>query len=230
MEKESVNRVLFDFYSIIDTDIGIALLMNRDYNSNTAVINMDAFGKTIDQYKLLMLNRSFSNPLFMFLNAEYRKDADDLYRDMTVANPDIYKTILNMSITTSIYEMMQTSKNYSAIKSTVLCWNKMQSEYVKRLDPEIETIIYGNTPIDVTNYDSLILKFIYPPEVFFACGEEYMNGKNVYFCRYKFNMSETNINKLRMCDYLKQYHDSANDIYIIEVYANATLDTPKEEL
>ena len=66
MERESINHVLFDFYAIVDTDVGIARLMNRFYN-NPNLINRAVIGQDIETYKILMLNRKYHNPLVMFI-------------------------------------------------------------------------------------------------------------------------------------------------------------------
>lgn len=229
MEKESVNHILFDFYSIIDTDIGIARLMNAKYN-NPAIVNPSVMGKDLETYKVLMINRKYPNPLIMFLNEAYRSEADGLYVELT--QTDAFNEVLGMSITTSIFDILRNSMGItSALSATVLCWNEMQANYIKSLVKGIDVVIHpgDNTPLDITDYDTLIFKFPYP-NLIFRCGDGPVNGKNIYICRYRFNMSEDDNGKLAVTDEVKLYHMNVNDFYVIEVYADASLNSSKEEI
>lgn len=227
MEKESVNHVLFDFYSIIDTDVGIARIMNAKYN-NPTITNQSILGKDLETYKILMLNRKYINPLMMFLNESYRSEADGLYVELT--HTEAFKEVLSMSITTSIFDIVRNSMGMPGISPTILCWNEMQAEYIKSLINDVDVIIHSETePLDISDYDTLIFKFPYPNSMF-RCGNGAVHGKNIYICRYRFNMSEDDKNKLGITNEVKLYHMNVNAFYIIEVYADASLDTNKEEI
>ena len=143
--------------------------------------------------------------------------------------PDVYSKILSLSITTSIFEMMINSLGMPSIEATVLCWNDAQAEYVKSLINGVDVVIHSEEPLDVSKYDTLIFKFPYPNEIFTDEGDD-IHGKNIYICRYRFNMSDQDTSKLKVTDEIKRYSMGANDFYIIEVYADATLETSKEEI
>ena len=227
IEKESINRILFDFYSVVDIDIGIARLMNTKYN-NPGFINPQVLNKSIETYKILMLNRKYYNPLVMFLNEQYRAEANNINSEI-MKTPDVFKEVLNMSITTSIFNILQTALVTPSLRATVLCWNEEQSNYIKSLLKDVDTVVFDGNPVDIKDFDTLIFKVPYPNS-FFTCGNEAVNGKNIYICKYRFNMNENDTNKLEINDEIKLYHMNANVFYIIEVYANATLTTNQEEI
>lgn len=229
MEKNSVNHILFDFNTIIDTDIGIAMLMNKKYN-NPNIINPMVIGKSIEDYKILMINRKYSNPLVMFLNKDYQAEADNLYIELTM-KPENYQEVLNMSITTAIFNLLTEALSTTALEPTVLCWNQEQADYLKSLKPEIDIVIRdGDNPVDVEKYDTLIFKYPYPINLF-TCGTRELGGKNIYICKYRCNMNPSDISKLNVTDTIKLYHLDANDIYIIDVYADTQLENiAKEEI
>lgn len=226
MEKAVINRVLFDFTSLIDVDVGMALLMSTKYN-NPAIVNQKVAGRTIDEYKVLMLNRIYRNPLVMFLNDDFKREADDLYVEM-ITGEEVYKEVLKRSITTSIFTMLESSTFQPSIEPTVLCWNQWQADYFNEATKNKYRLLVvkdGTDTVDVKDYDTLIFKYPYSLQMF-----SNVNGKNIYICKYRCNMNKEDINRLEMTDDIKSYHYNANDIYIIDVYANTTLDVSKEEI
>lgn len=228
MEKNSINRVLFDFNSIVDTDIGVALLMSKKY-ANPTFVNTKVIGKTIEEYKILMLNRRYINPLIFLLNSEFQgSEANSLYIELTT-NFENYSEVLNMSITTAIFDMLKNSQSIGSMETAVLCWNSWQSDYIHSLIPNIETVVRdGDKPIDVEQYDTLILKYPYEINTF-TCGTREMTGKNIYICKYRCNMNPDDISKLNVTNAIKLYSLNANEIYTIEVYADAKLDNVHKE-
>ena len=226
------NHVLFDFNSIIDTDIGVAMVMNDKYN-NPSIVNEKMMGKSIDDYKFLMLNRKYYNPVIMFLQNDYRLSADELYIEM-MNNDDVYNEILNRSITTSLYDVLKASQQQSSLPVTVLCWNKNQQEFMKKFDNSVDTILHEeDKTVNIHNYDTLVIKFPYNPVAFDNSdpdsenGEDeskLISGKNIYICRYRCNMKPEDINALNPNDAVKFYHLNANEIYVIDVYGDVKLD------
>ena len=232
---ESINRVLFDFNAIVDTDIGIAMTINAEFN-NPDVINQKLIGLQVQQYKLLMLNRTFYNPMVMFINERYPVfEANDLYDELT-HDPDVFPRVLQRSITTSIMEILnEVMKPGSGCEATVICWNQMQADYMKNYNRNINILVREDKdkPVSVANFDSIIMKFPYPMEETFTNSEnidiiEPVHGKNIYICRYRCNMKRDNIEVPEMTKELFDYATNANDIYVIDVYSGTSLDDAKE--
>lgn len=230
MEKNSINHILFDFNSIIDTDIGVALLMSAEYN-NPNIVNSRVVGKSIEDYKILMVNRRYINPLIMFLNEQYRSSADELYMELTMTNLDAYKKALNMSIPTALFDLLKQCQTNASFEATVLCWNALQADYIKSILPNADIIIRKeNKPVDVEKYDTIMLKFPYDMGTFVS-GTQEMTGKNIYICKYRCNMNPEDTSKLNVTNAIKLYSLNANEIYVIDVYADAQLENAcKEEI
>ena len=221
----SINHILFDFTSVFDVDIGMAMVMNTRFN-NPAMVNQMVIGKSIEDYKYILLNRRYRNPIVMFLNETYQAEADAVYAQMC-DNEEVYKDILSKSIPTSIYNLLRESSSQSSLDTTILCWNEWQAEYASNFtNGEFKILVRdGDNKINVDDYDTLIFKYPYHESMF-----EGLHGKNIYICRYRCNMYKEDATKLEMSDNVKLYHISANDIYVIDVYADAKLDVPKEEV
>lgn len=221
MDDGAINRVLFDFTSIIDVDVGIAMMMNLKFN-NPNITNSAVMGRSIEDYKYLLLNRLYRNPVIMFLNKEYQGEADGIYAEIC-SNESVYKDVLARSIPTAIFMMMNNSQDQSSIEPTILCWNEWQTDYIKEATSNRFDVIVrdGDNKVNIDNYDTLIFKYPYSPFMF-----EGLHGKNIYLCRYRCNMNKKDVTKPEVDDNIKLYYMDANELYVIDVYADAKLDVP----
>lgn len=217
MVGDDTNRILIDFDAVIDTDVGIAKVINKRYN-NPALINQKMIRQTTESYKFLLLNRIYQNPLFMFMNEEYRSSANDLYREM-ITTDEVYQDILKNSTTTGIFNMvLEMINSKSSCIPTILCKNQTESDYIKSI-LVVETIIADpQDTVDMSNFDTVIVKFVEMPKQRFTN----LEGKNVFICKYRFNLNADK-DSLKTV-YYAELTMNANDVYTIGVYDESTLD------
>ena len=212
------NRVLYEFQAVIDIDIGIAQLMNEEYN-NPEFVNTKMLGLSLQEYKAIFLNRIYENPLMGFLKRDFWSEADSLRKDQMIENPEVYNRILTASPGTAILLMIESiAKEASAgLSSTILCRNETEVQFVEDHIKSAKAVLSDDfyfTNFDVSDYDTIFVKSIRTPSMFAN-----MEGKNLYVLKYRFNMDESAKTTLDK-SYCKRYALSANEIYLIDVYNN----------
>jgi hypothetical protein len=163
----------------------------------------------------------------MLLQKEYWNSANSL-RDQILDSPERYADVLKGSTSTGIFNMVLTMKQTvnSGCNPTILCKNEADSEFIQKTIPGIAVHIADDryyNGLDVTPWDTIIVKNIYTPKAF-----KNLHGKNIYICKYRFNMDPSKPTSPIIGELLN-YHLMANDVYMIDVYAETTLDTPAIE-
>lgn len=221
MAKPDPNRMLVEFDAIFDTDIGIARIMNEDYN-NPDLINDKVYGLSDFEYKILFLNRKATNPIKLFLKPVYWNDADSILYQLH-NDKDIYDRILKGTTTTSIYDIIREIgiMNKGGIEVTVLCHNQQEAIYSRSVLPDYvkyETSnSWDNSGFDVEHYDTILVKDIDTPKKF----NNFM-GKNLYVCKYAFNLDLTDktFENPKSTEYTMYHLTQAIDVYMIDVYGD----------
>ena len=234
--QDEVNHILFDFNAVVDTDIGIAMLINKKFR-NPAYVNQKMLDKSMNDYKYLLVNRKYYNPLIGFLLPEQWDSAPELYSEF-MTTKDNFGDVLKGSPTTSLMELAQESnlKENTSCDVTILCWNELQEEYISTYDKTLRIHRKGedDKAVSVKNYDTLVLKFPYPVTEFTDSEDtntiEMIRGKNIYICRYRFNVLPNNSEHLNLTDDVKLYAAAPNQFYICDIYGNAKLTDVKEEI
>lgn len=215
-----VNRLLIEFDTVIDTDIGIATLMNEEYN-NPSFTNPRLFGLSQWEYKITFLNRHYENPLIMFLDHEHFNDAADLRKQMR-EDMLVYEKILRGSITTSIFDIIKEIglMGRQAFEVTILCHNQQEIAYAKSVFPDFVRYVSADSwdfdGFDVSDYDTIFVKNIRTPEKF----KNFM-GKNLYVSRYMFNLDKNNPDAPDPELYTKYHLTAAIELTLIDAYGDA---------
>lgn len=222
-----VNRLLIEMDAVIDLDIGIAHLINSEYN-NPEFVNTKMLGLSDWDYKTLLLNRRFENPLRMFVQSAYWGDIDDL-RSQMFNDPDVYDRILKASPTTGIFTIINEVLKTGApsFKVTILCHTQQEAIHIRKLFPDggIDIAVSDDEfhkEFDVSDYDTIFVKNIFTPMNFKS-----FVGKNLYVCIYRFNLDEENFEAPNIEAYKDYHFTKAIDIYLIDVYSNTSINFAK---
>lgn len=204
------------FDMIIDIDMGLFKLIQKEYANKKVFRQSILSERNMDIMKLILTDRPDSNPLKLFVNPEYEKEADDMYQQFI---SERYKDIIDLSCTTGIFDIIRRSKSVKdTVRYTIICKSELEKKIIedRYLKYEIKPIIKMISDyhdLDVTSYGSIYIKdyreILQYPDVF---------GKNILLGNYRFNM-EDGIKELGVP--LKEVTKKvigSNSIKVIDIY------------
>ena len=175
------NELLVEFEFVVDLDLAI-FKMIRDKYSDSEYVDKNIIGIT-NEYRVI--DRLLSRPHINLL--EYIMpdvDTSKLYNELiTTEEEELLKYAIPYD---TFYLMITFLNNASSVGITIWCKNKLEADYIKSLNPKLNTIIIPErSMIDITKYTAIYMKY-------FANAMQYKNlyGKHIYIIAAKYNFEE----------------------------------------
>lgn len=207
MVKGKDNSLLVEFEFVVDLDLAMFKFIRDNYFSSNIVNHK--FLSVRDEREVIfnMLNRSHINPLEYLIPDQ---NTTDLYWDL-LNDPDNFSNLLSYASAYDTFGLMITFlKEASSVSIDILCRNKIESDYIHKLNPEIHTIIANRYDINLADYTALYVKY-YP----YLSNYNKINGKHIYVPAARFNMEpEQDYVSTKL---VSNYGDT-NEIHLIDLY------------
>ena len=199
------NELLVEFESLVDLDLAMYKFIKDKYSDSEYVdqkfINED------DERAIIyaLLNRKHINPLEIIMP---ELETTNLYLDIM---DNHYEELLSYATAYDTFGLMITFlNNASSISITVWCKSKLEEDFIKKLNPILNTIIVPNrSDINLSKYTVMYVKYIanlvqYSP----------IAGKHIYIAAAKYNMEEDKDLVSRLCC----LYSDVNIIHLIDLY------------
>ncbi len=206
------NTLLVEFEFIIDLDMGLFKYIRENFYSSDYVNKpIIAIG---DEYQIidLMLNRYTENPLPILFNPNI--ETETIYNEL-LNTPERYVEILKRSRAYDTFGLMVTMmKNLSSVDIDILCKNKIEEEYIHKLNSKLHTVVYEDKfDIDLQPYTVMYVKYF---SNLLDYDIEQIKGKHIFIASALYNMdpdddSYVNIN-------LTMMFSDINIIHLIDLY------------
>lgn len=175
------NELLVEFESIIDLDLAIYRFIKDKY-SNSDYVDQEFINEEDERAVIYtLLNRKHINPLEIIMPG---LETTNLYFDIMNNH---YEELLSYATAYDTFGLMITFlNNASSVSITVWCKSKLEEEFIKNLNPILNTIVIPNRrDIVLSKYTVMYVKYI-------AYLAEYsaIEGKHIYIAAAKYNMEE----------------------------------------
>lgn len=150
------HNFLVMFNAIIDLDFAVLKMIQAEYN-NPKYINQKVMALSIQQIRMLLVNRKQMNPLYLCIND--KKIADNIYEEiMTTRYNDLLTNKMYLSAT-GVFFLISVFAAMERIDVTVVCGSKQEEEVVHRYHKHVKTIVPEKlSDIDVNEYTDFIFK------------------------------------------------------------------------
>ena len=215
-----VNSVLIDFNMIIDTDFGLLTLIDREYLDNE-VFSVDWFNQhhIIKELVKALYEREERNPLSeVVLKEKVSYDTiEQLYSEF-ISTKKTYNEILNLSMVTEIYNLIESFKSTGDINIGIVCNNQEELDFLNTLKvtkPITKFLLFDLSPQIISKYNQFYIK--YTDSMLTKFISDIITTKTVYFANYKFNINDekktVNINK-----YTDRISANMNNLGVIDIY------------
>lgn len=199
------NDLLVEFEFLIDLDLAMYKFIRDKYSDSEYVdqkfINMKNEKAII--YELL--NRKHINPLEIIMPG---LETTNLYLDIMNNH---YEELLNYATAYDTFGLMITFlNNASSVGITVWCKSKLEEDFIKKLNPILNTIVIPNRrDIVLSKYTVMYVKYV-------AYLAEYstIKGKHIYVAAAKYNMEEDK----DIMSFLCCLYSDVNIFHLIDLY------------
>ena len=199
------NELLVEFESLIDLDLAIYKFIKDKYSSSKYVDQKFINEKDERSVIYALLNRKHINPLEIIMPG---LETTNLYFDIINNH---YEELLNYATAYDTFGLMIAFlNNASSIGITVWCKSKLEEDFIKKLNPILNTIIIPNRrDIVLSKYTVMYVKYI-------AYLTEYstIKGKHIYIAAAKYNMEEDK----DMVNSLCYLYSDVNILHLIDLY------------
>lgn len=214
-------QALYTFDSVVDMDFSIIKYMIKKYGKSD-YMNPNLVGKDGDYtIKCLLLTRTDPNPLSVFLKPKYKDMAEDLYSELIETS---YEDILKHAYPTDLFGMIKTYDvlQVDAVESLILCKNGLEQQYIKLVDPSLNTDLY-HPQYDLTGIDVIYVKSYED-----VLGFSNLGGKTIQVLNYEYNLDELHGVKIPKTAISILVAD-LNKVYTVDPYINFELPKPIKE-
>lgn len=231
INTQGVNRPLITFESLVDTDFGLLLYIDKHFLDPT-VFDVEVFNShhKIKQMISFLMNRERWNPLYQFMNKKLKASesiADQLYMDF-MFDEEHYRSILNLSMLTNLCDFVQmTEAGGKDINMTVVCQTEYEQDFInKKISQPSKTILYDrlvNRREKADEYQQFFFRHLEDPVLQHNMLKDKpisdFTGvnKTIYMADYKFN-NVYDSDSLEECSPLKELASKPNQIKIYSPY------------
>ena len=207
--------ILFDL--IVDTDVGLLKLIQKDYNNPKIFIPGILNERDVNILKMIMTDRGYYNPLkgIMIEGTKAYENADSLYDQFMEKHQE---DILKLSTQTSLFDIIRRSSSMGdAVKFDILCRNELEKNTIMsrfrkfKITPSVK-IVDDLSEFDPSQYGSIYVKDIRDALLFSK-----FEGKNVIIGNYKFNC-ENNLPLVPLKEVAAKLLLRSNVIKMIDIY------------
>lgn len=211
---------LFFFDTIFDTDVGVLAYIEKHLLDPT-IFNEIEFKCPIKSMVRKIYDREEQNPLLYFLLKKDKEYADEILLEM-ITDPDCYKEIVDLAMTTDFYDFLSNISKAQDINPIVVyrnpieldVWNATVPEKWKQLIP-----IYSMTELMSNGRLRYIQQIFckYPEDALSLYKDaEPIVDRTIYLVNYKFNFEKGEDGEvLNPQTNMLSYH---NDIYSVDIY------------
>ena len=188
MKRKADNRILITFDFMIDLDVALFFLIKKKYNNPTLVDQTIMSINNREDLLSFLINRQPVNLLKVLIPDG---DTVELYKSF-MYDEDYEKELLDYAIPSDVFGLMVTFiKEASSVDVDILCRNELESNYIKKLNNTLNTVIYNDfKDVPLSNYTILYIKYIANLVSF-----RNVQGLHVYFADARYNMDEKFHNK-----------------------------------
>lgn len=199
------NELLVEFESLIDLDLAMYKFIKDKYY-NSEYVNQEFINER-DERKIIytLLNRKHINPLEIIIP---EVDTTNLYFDIMNNH---YEELLSYATAYDTFGLMITFlNNASSIGITVWCKSKIEEEFIKKLNPILNTVVIPNRrDIVLSKYTVMYVKYIS-----YLAEYNSIQGKHIYIAAAKYNMEEDK----DMVNSLCCLYSDVNIFHLIDLY------------
>ncbi len=200
------NELLVEFESLVDLDLAMYKFIREKYSNSEYVDNDFIHEKDEREVIYKLLHRTHINPLEIILP---NIDSTGIYYDILNNH---YEELLSFATVYDTFGLMITFlNNASSVGITVLCKSELESNYIKRANSMLNTIIIPDrASVSLSKYTVLYVKYL---SYLYEYDKNELEGKHIYFQAAKYNMEEdqdavsllcypfSDVNILHMMDY-----------------------------
>lgn len=199
------NEILVEFESLIDLDLAIYKFIKDKYSNSDYVDQKFINEKNERAVIYALLNRKHINPLEIIMPG---LETTNLYKDIL---DNHYEELLSYATAYDTFGLMITFlNNASSVGITVWCKSKLEQDFIKKLNPVLNTIIIPNRrDIVLSKYTVMYVKYL-------AYLVEYSTiaGKHIYIAAAKYNMEEDKDMVSSLCC----LYSDVNILHLIDLY------------
>lgn len=178
---------LIPFNCVFDTDFGLLSLIYKEY-FDSSVFSIDFFNKNhrIKDIVKVLLEREKENPLELCLLPCKLDWANDLYIEFIKTK---YTDILNLSMQTEVYNLLELFKLSGDVKPTIVCESEIEESFLDlfNITKNIQKIRIEELK-GFNFYEQFFFKSI--NDFYCSMISEFIDTKMVYISGYKFNMDK----------------------------------------
>lgn len=175
------NELLVEFESLIDLDLAMYKFIKDKY-SNSEYVDQEFINEKDERAIIYtLLNRKHINPLEIIMPGV---ETTNLYLDIMNNH---YEELLQYATAYDTFGLMITFlNNASSVSITVWCKSKLEEDFIKKLNPVLNTIIIPNRrDIVLSKYTVIYVKYIA-----YLAQYNKIEGKHIYIAAAKYNMEE----------------------------------------
>lgn len=199
------NELLVEFESLVDLDLAMYKFIKNKFADSEYVDQELINEKDIRAVIYALLNRKHINPLEIIMPGV---ETTNLYLDIINNH---YEELLEYATAYDTFGLMITFlNNASSVNITVWCKSKLEEDFIKKLNPILNTIVIPNRKdIVLSKYTVIYVKYI-------AYLAEYSNieGKHIYIAAAKYNMEEDKDMVSTLCC----LYTDVNIMHLIDLY------------
>lgn len=208
MVKGKDNSLLVEFEFVIDLDLAMFKFIRDNYYSSEYVYH--EFLSVKDEREIIynLLSRKHINPLEYIIP---NKDTTQMYYEL-MNDDNNYSRLLSYATAYDTFGLMITFlKEASSVSIDILCKNQIEADFIKSLNPILNTVIYPSRfDVPLNLYTAIYTKYFY-----YMTNYNQVQGKHIYIPAAKYNMEEDrNCVNLR----LTQLFSDVNEIHLIDLY------------
>ena len=201
------NELLVEFESLVDLDLAMYKFVKDKYSQSEYVDQ--GFINEKDERKIIytLLNRKHINPLEIIIPGS---ETTNLYLDIMNNH---YEELLSYATAYDTFGLMITFlNNASSVGITVWCKSKLEEDFIKNLNPILNTIIIPNRrDIVLSKYTVIYVKYI----AYLALYDySALKGKHIYIAAAKYNMEEDKDMVSSLCC----LYTDLNILHLIDLY------------
>ena len=210
---------LIDFSLILDIDFGILNLIDRKYLDRDT-FSVDWFNKhhKINKMVEALVTREHWNPLNL-CSLKSEEENESLYFEF-IAKPEYYKEVIELSMVTEIYNLIEKFNLSGDIQTTVYCESELEVEALKSLNATKKlNVLLDPKPIELVKYNQIYIKDTKSRSLAALVSQNCKN-KSIYIANYPFNKDGEHpaANSIKQDEYIAALEIYRNLLRIIDVY------------
>lgn len=189
--SEYSSSLLFTFDSIVDIDLNMIIFLKETYKDSAYLDRDLIINDDMNFFRALLANREDKNPIKLVLADACKDSAANIYYELL---EDHYEKILSYGTELLSFGILfcNAINANKAFKTTVLCKNELEVQYIKKLSPNANTVL-ESALTNLNNYTSIYMKYFD-----FCLNYLPLKGKNLYILNYPFNLEKGEPGVLRL--------------------------------